>query len=88
MPKMTFDDWVRSKKSAISKVASQRHETYEEVLAAMDYAWYNGQENVGQHFRTQCPHFGDMEKDDPIIRSVSILPRQTKQGKFARLGRH
>lgn len=67
MPKMTFDDWVRSKKSAISKVASQRHETYEEVLAAMDYAWYNGQENVGQHFRTQCPHFGDMEKDDPMF---------------------
>lgn len=68
MPKMTFDDWVRSKKSAISKVASQRHETYEEVLAAMDYAWYNGQENVGQHFRTQCPNFGDMKKDDPMFK--------------------
>ena len=78
---MTFKEWEEKHKAALKKVAEQTHTSYSDLLARMDYVWENGRMDTGQHFETQCPLFGEMDKKTPLFklgRSAFYHSRQKK----------
>ena len=78
---MSFDQWLRSHKASLKKIAEQTQTPYSDLVARMSYVWENGKMDTGQHFETQCPLFGMMEKKDLLFklgRSAFYHARQKK----------
>ena len=79
--KQTFDQWVESHEASLQKIAEKKRTPYIELKARMSYVWENGEMNSGQHFESQCPLFGEMDKKDPLFklgRSAFYHARQKK----------
>ena len=66
--RQTFNQWVEAHKRTIQKIAEKTRTPYSDLVARLSYVWENGKMDTGQHFETQCPLFGEMDKKDPLFK--------------------
>jgi len=81
MGKMSFAAWIEQHKNTIQRISERTRTPYNDLIARMSYVWENGLMDSGQHFESQCPLFGEMDKKDPLFklgRSAFYHARQKK----------